>query len=55
LADARSVIAGIEEFKAPAKGMAAGLEAELSAVVHVGRWFVQLLQAQPPPSPLRTA
>ena len=35
LADARTIIAGIEGFKARAKGMAAGLEAELSVVVDV--------------------
>ena len=35
LADARGIIEGIEEFKARAKGMAAGLEAELSVVVDV--------------------
>jgi DNA-binding transcriptional LysR family regulator len=34
LADARGIIEGIEGFKARAKGMAAGLEAELSVVVH---------------------
>jgi DNA-binding transcriptional LysR family regulator len=35
LADARGIIEGIEGFKARAKGMAAGLEAELSVVVDV--------------------
>jgi DNA-binding transcriptional LysR family regulator len=35
LGEARSIIAGIEGFKARAKGMAAGLEAELSVVVDV--------------------
>jgi DNA-binding transcriptional LysR family regulator len=35
LADARGIIDGIEGFKARAKGMAAGLEAELSVVVDV--------------------
>jgi DNA-binding transcriptional LysR family regulator len=35
LADARGIIAGIEGFKARAKGMAAGLEAELSVVIDV--------------------
>src|SRR5258708_4245509 len=35
LADARAIIAGVEGFKARAKGMAAGLEAELSLVVDV--------------------
>jgi DNA-binding transcriptional LysR family regulator len=35
LADARAVIAGIDGLKARAKGMAAGLEPELSAVVDV--------------------
>jgi DNA-binding transcriptional LysR family regulator len=35
LADARIIIADIEGFKARAKGMAAGLEAELSVVVDV--------------------
>jgi DNA-binding transcriptional LysR family regulator len=35
LADARGIIEGIEGFKARAKGLAAGLEAELSVVVDV--------------------
>ena len=35
LADARTIIAGVDGFKARAKGMAAGLEAELSVVVDV--------------------
>ena len=35
LADARSVVSGVELLKARAKGMASGLEAELSAVVDV--------------------
>ena len=35
LVDARGILAGIEGFKARAKGMAAGLEAELSVVVDV--------------------
>src|ERR1700674_4989239 len=35
LADARSIIAGVDFMKARAKGMAAGLEPELSVVVDV--------------------
>jgi DNA-binding transcriptional LysR family regulator len=35
LADARSIISGVEGFRARAKGMASGLEAELSVVVDV--------------------
>ena len=35
LADARGVVSGVEVLKARAKGMASGLEAELSAVVDV--------------------
>jgi DNA-binding transcriptional LysR family regulator len=35
LADARSIVAGVDGMKARAKGMAAGIEAELTAVIDV--------------------
>src|SRR6202035_4153200 len=35
LADARSIVAGVDQMKARAKGMSAGLEPELSVVIDV--------------------